>query len=697
VVARVHARVPAPCSIGTTWCTIDADGGLGCHMLCPVWTMSRVGWAATLGLLTGTVGLALSIVPSVSALEDSLGLKWLFFARGTVAPPPNVTVVSIDEAATARAGFPQLLRDWPRSLHARLVDRLVASGASVIAFDIEFFRRRDSDEDDLEFARAITRARRVVLVQRFEVARVDGHEVWQRRNPIPTLADAAFGLAPVPVPDAPVVSWFWSFLRTPDWGELPSLPAVALQVHAAFALGPLLDRLQRAGVDGLAGLPRTTEEIRTTADLLRLMQIIRSQVSAKPSAIAAMTRELQRSAGEADPIAQTDLLRALVELYSGSGTAYLNFFGPPGTICTVPYDKLLAFTGEEDPGCSLRDSIIFVGLGHGRVSQADQPDTYHTIYESADGVDFSGVELHATALANLLTRTSLHTPSPPAYFATVLLVGLCFGAAGYWMRSRKRWVRGRFPARLQAAVAVTVLAGIYCGLAYVLFRDHNFIIPLVIPVMVQVPTALIFGLLAPPTRYQEQVKAVCLATDAEGSTALGQRLSNEEYSRLLYEYNQQLSKPVWLHGGSPLAPEGDGFIGVWCSNPKTATTGDVEPACRLQACLTAIEIAEAADRFNVGQPDGKRLPVRIGMTAGTVTIHSDADRGVFTALGDVVNVSARLRDLNRELGTRIIASDDVVKDLDTKMDLRPLVGTFSLKGVARPPVIFEVKGLTVPT
>jgi class 3 adenylate cyclase len=70
---------------------------------------------------------------------------------------------------------------------------------------------------------------------------------------------------------------------------------------------------------------------------------------------------------------------------------------------------------------------------------------------------------------------------------------------------------------------------------------------------------------------------------------------------------------------------------------------------------------------------------------------------VFTALGDVVNVSARLRDLNRELGTRIIASDDVVKDLDTKMDLRPLVGTFSLKGVARPPVIFEVKGLTVPT
>jgi adenylate cyclase len=384
---------------------------------------------------------------------------------------------------------------------------------------------------------------------------------------------------------------------------MPSLPAVALQVHTASAIGSFLELLQRAGVDGLEGLPRTAEDIRTPADLLRLMQVIRAQVFARPSAGAAMTTWLRTNAGETAASAQTDALLALVALYSGSATAHLNFFGPPGTICTVPYDKLLALSGSEDVGCSLRDSIVFVGLAGGRVSRADQPDTYHTIYESADGVDFSGVELHATAFANLLTRTSLNTPTPLAYVAIVLAVGLGFGAVGYGVRSRKRWVRGRFSARLQAAIALIVLAAIYCGLAYVLFRENNFIIPLVIPVAIQMPTALILGLLAPPTHYQEQVKAVCLATDAEGSTALGQRLSNEEYSRLLHDYNQQLSRPVWLHGGSPLAPEGDGFVGVWCSNPATATIDDVDQACRLQACLTAIEIAEAAERFNLGQPD----------------------------------------------------------------------------------------------
>ena len=58
--------------------------------------------------------------------------------------------------------------------------------------------------------------------------------------------------------------------------------------------------------------------------------------------------------------------------------------------------------------------------------------------------------------------------------------------------------------------------------------------------------------------------------------------------------------------------------------------------------------------------------MRIGLTAGTVTIHSDADRGVFNVIGDAVNVAARLRDLNRELGTGVLASEDVVKGLETR-------------------------------
>ena len=656
--------------------------------------MSRVGRAAAVGLLAGMIGLTLAVVPSVSGLEDMIGLRLLFLARGTVVPPKNITIVNVDEDAATRAGFPRVFRDWPRSTHAALVDRLVERGVSVVAFDVEFFRHGSSAEDDLQFAQSIARAHRVLLVQRIEVANVEGREIWQRRNPIPVLAGAAIGLAPVPVPDVPLVSWFWSFLPTPGLGDVPSLPAVALQLHAMPALGPFLNLLEHAGVDGLDGLPRTAAEIHTAADLLRLMQVIRRQVTANPAAVStAMTRLRTKDSREGTP-EQRETTAALMQLYSGRDTAYLNFYGPPGTICSIAYDRVLALSSDDDAECPLRDAIVFVGLARDRAARGDRPDTYHTVYQSADGVDFSGVELHATAVSNLLTRTALRTPPPPLHFALVLLVGGCLGAGGYWARTRKRWVRGAFPARLHAGVGLTGFAIFYCGVAYVLFRNCSVAIPLVIPVAIQFPAGLILALLVPPARYREQVSAVCLATDAEGSTAVGQHLSNEEYARLIRDYHEALTRPVWNRGGAALAPEGDGFAAVWCGNPVHGVDNDIDSSFRLHACLAAIEIVEAARQFNLTQPDGKRLPVRIGLTVGTVTIQSDADRGVFTAVGDAMNVAARLRDLNREVGSRVLASEDVVTGLET-LRLRQPAGDFALKGVACRPVVFEIVGLAI--
>jgi len=619
--------------------------------------MNRVRWAATLGLLTGAIGLALSIVPSVSALEDSVGLRWLFRIRGPITPPSNVTIISVDEGAPLRLGLPQLFREWPRSTHATLIDRLVEHGASVIAFDVEFFRHGVSAEDDLVFARSISRARRVVLVQRHDRGLVDGREFWERRNPIPAFADAAIGLAPVPLPDAPFISEFWSFLSTPS-GDVPTLPAVTLQVHATAALDALIRQMKAAGVSGLDAMPNIVTEMATPADLLSAMQTLRRLAMSHPSAIPVATAQL-REAGNDEAL-------ALLAMYSGEQTGYLNFFGPPGTICTLPYDRLFAVSGDADAGCSLRGSIVFVGLARGRIARADQPDTYHTVYETSDGIDFSGVELHATVLANLLTGSTLRTPPGFAYAASVLLIGAGFGAIAYWVRTRKRWSRGRLSARLEAAVVVTATAAVYAVSAYVLFRDAYLIVPLVIPLAIQLPAALILGLLMPAIRYEDQVRAVCLATDAEGSTALGQRLSNREYAALLRDYNHALVKPVVIRGGTPLDPQGDGFVSVWCSASRS--NGDVDAECRFQACATAIDIATAADRFNLAHSEGARLPARTGLTVGIVTIHSDADRGVFNAFGDAVNVAARLRDLNRELGSRVIASEEVVSGLDTRLE-----------------------------
>jgi adenylate cyclase len=186
--------------------------------------------------------------------------------------------------------------------------------------------------------------------------------------------------------------------------------------------------------------------------------------------------------------------------------------------------------------------------------------------------------------------------------------------------------------------------------------------------------------------HEEQVHAVCLVTDATGSTAVGQRLSHGAYARLMTDYNRVLAECVAARGGLPLAPHGDGFVSLWV----VKGAGPRDSSIRLGACRAALEMVDAAARFNETRADGERLPLRIGLTVGPVAICSDADRGAFEAVGDTVNVAARLQQANKELGTSVLASAPLVQDLSPELPLRRVDSPPALKGVANPPEVFEV-------
>ena len=65
-------------------------------------------------------------------VEEELGLNWLFQIRGVRPQPEQVVVVSTDRQSAYKLGLPQEPYKWPRSLHGRLVSRLVEQGAKVI-------------------------------------------------------------------------------------------------------------------------------------------------------------------------------------------------------------------------------------------------------------------------------------------------------------------------------------------------------------------------------------------------------------------------------------------------------------------------------------------------------------------------------------------------------------------------------------
>jgi adenylate cyclase len=88
------------------------------------------------------------------------------------------------------------------------------------------------------------------------------------------------------------------------------------------------------------------------------------------------------------------------------------------------------------------------------------------------------------------------------------------------------------------------------------------------------------------------------------------------------------------------------------------------------------------------------LPTRIGIHAGSalVGVVGGAGRYASTIVGDVANTASRVEGLNKQLGTRLLVSDEVLCEVSGFV-LRPL-GEFLLAGKSEPIRVAEVLGRT---
>jgi adenylate cyclase len=195
--------------------------------------------------------------------EESIGLWWLFTVRGAIQSPPDPVIVAIDGTTGADLQLSKLPRDWPRTIHAQLVDRLVEEGAAVIVFDMDFSRVKGADEDAV-FADAIQKADRVVLFEpligkKQPLQSGAGHMsgwtwVEAKLSPSPQLAAAAKALGPFPLPKLGRSAFqFWTF--KPSTGNAPTI-AAARAVYAMPQYDHLITALQRTGV-GRPGASRS--------------------------------------------------------------------------------------------------------------------------------------------------------------------------------------------------------------------------------------------------------------------------------------------------------------------------------------------------------------------------------------------------------------------------------------------------------
>jgi adenylate cyclase len=179
-----------------------------------------------------------------------------------------------------------------------------------------------------------------------------------------------------------------------------------------------------------------------------------------------------------------------------------------------------------------------------------------------------------------------------------------------------------------------------------------------------------------------------LFTDLKGFTSFSETVEAEVVSRIVSEYLAAMTTVVFDHGGTLDKFVGDAVMAFW-----NAPLDDTEHA--RHACAAALAMQRVLGELNRGwQAQG--LPeqqMRIGINSGPASVGNMGTprRFAYTAVGDAVNLAARLEPLNNEYGTWMCVSQATV-DLAGPEFLVRYLDLVAVRGKTAPVAVYELLG-----
>jgi len=177
-------------------------------------------------------------------------------------------------------------------------------------------------------------------------------------------------------------------------------------------------------------------------------------------------------------------------------------------------------------------------------------------------------------------------------------------------------------------------------------------------------------------------EATILFTDIAGFTTIAEYLQPHELVAALNEYLETVLAPIRTHGGVVNTFIGDGLFASF----NMPLPCEDHPCAAVRA---AIDIQRAVGSRTFGQ--GVALATRIGISTGPVIGGSvgAGQRMSYTLLGDTVNLAARLEELNKHHGTRILASQST-RDACGDLFAFEALGRVPVRGRSETIAIFSV-------
>lgn len=355
------------------------------------------------------------------------------------------------------------------------------------------------------------------------------------------------------------------------------------------------------------------------------------------------------------------------------------------------------WNGQEEYSFSNR--VIFVGT-----SAAGLRDLVGTPM----GPDVPGVEVHATALDNMLAGDVLRHPN---WVISAKLLGITVAGLALVI------ILARYGALIAVGVAATALA-LGWGLGWYALAEQNLLLSpaeytmAVVLIYVSMTTAKyaveerekrrvrrMFSAMVSrdvltyleehpeeATAQGRRVEATVFFSDITHFTALAERLDPDELTRWMNRYLTPMAEAIMAEKGYVDKFNGDAIMAVW-GVPFPVDDHAV------RACRAALEQVRRLKGLQTKfrQEFGMELHVRMGINTGLMTagnMGSD-QRHQYTVMGDSVNVAARLQEANKELGTTILVGEETWRRVKEHLPCR-CVGPVAIRGRAAPVVAYEL-------
>ncbi len=599
-------------------------------------------------------------------------IDWRFRVRGPQQPDSRLMIVTVDEESIRTEGrWP-----WPRNRMAQLIRKLQQLGTKRIIFDI-FFTERDE----------------TALGAEYDAELVEASGQFGNVYHAGFAYDPEAGDVPAPLSEEVMAkAWDTVKIRTAT-----GVAAAGALYQPQGLVMPLPELAAAAKAIGFMNVLDSGDGV-----FRHVLPLLRYQDHVYPALVLAAACEMmgvKPAEVEVTPGREIRLGNKVSIPLDAHGRMMVDFVGGRNSYPRLSAARVLA----AEPGSWLAQQLAgktaFVAVTAPGFFDL-RPSPFDTVY--------TGAEIQTNALDSILNSKGLPRLAPHYTALVIVLMAVVFG---FWLlRVNTAWL-------CSSALAI-VLGYVWCGLY--LFTHNGLVIDLLVPMVaaagffviilvlrllgeerrrwraqrtlsVFIPPQLADRLMADDalgTMRGERRVVTVLFSDLRGFTAASDGAEPEAIVELLNRYFSFMHDVIWRNEGTL-----DKYIGDEIMAFFNAPVAQPDHAAR--AIRTALEmqrlIQQRRDEWAfLGMPE---LAAGIGISTGVAIIGyvgSEA-RMQYTAIGHHVNVASRLQELTRELGQRILISEDTYAQLGDEFETRPH-GVVDIRGAGTRVGVYSVLG-----